>query len=163
MLRCKIKQMDVLFFLLNGKRYNTIIRREQSKEGKNCYIKDEELKKNFEKISKGSPPRAKINNIINFLMRSNILSNTWSKLEIIDEMYKRKIDKELSFHINVLYGMGSKGINLNKKGIIPPILFLPLIDYEQFKYFVKVMQIADREKTYNIHKQQEYLHNFFKK
>ncbi|SBT70330.1 conserved Plasmodium protein, unknown function, partial [Plasmodium malariae] len=123
----------------------------------------ENLKKSFEKISTGTPPRAKINNILNFLVNSKMLNSNWSKLEIIDELYRRKVDKKLSFHLNVLYGLGSKGIHLNKKGIISPILFLPLLDYHQFQCIVQIMKIADKEKQLGVHEQNEFIENFFKK
>ncbi|CRG98529.1 conserved Plasmodium protein, unknown function [Plasmodium relictum] len=149
-----------LFFLIKK---TNIIKRDIYTLKKNFHLYDEDLKSSFEKISKGSPPRAKINQIINFLLHSKILSCNWTKLEIIDEIYKRKIDKTLTFHLNVLYGMGSKGIHLNKKGIISPILFLPLLDYNQFKYIVQVMKVADKERKYKIHTQNEFINNFFKK
>ncbi|GAW79221.1 hypothetical protein, conserved [Plasmodium gonderi] len=152
------------------KRYELIRRRIVTIKGyskgadKNSPLNDESLKKAFEKISIGSsPPRAKINSILNFLLTSNILNSNWSKLQIIDELYKRKMDKKLLFHLNVLYGLGSKGINLRKKGIISPILFYPLLDYGQFAYIVQVMKIADKEKQLGIHIHEDFIQNFFKK
>ncbi|CRG98113.1 conserved Plasmodium protein, unknown function [Plasmodium gallinaceum] len=151
-----------LFHFILFKKIN-IIKRDTHTLKKKFHLYDEDLKKSFEKISKGVPPRANINKIIDFLLHSEILSCNWTKLEIIDEIYKRKIDKTLSFHLNVLYGLGSKGIHLNKKGIISPILFLPLLDYDQFKYMVEVMKVADKEKKFMVHKQNEFINNFFKK
>ncbi|SCA48337.1 conserved Plasmodium protein, unknown function [Plasmodium ovale] len=127
--------------------------------GKLC---DDRLKRSFERIATGSPPRAKINSILNFLLHSKMLSSNWSKGEMIDELYKRQIDKKLSFHLNVLYGLGSKGLHMNKKGIVSPVLFYPLMDYDQFRCIVQVMQVADKEKRCGIHEQNEFFCNFFK-
>ncbi|SCM03449.1 conserved Plasmodium protein, unknown function [Plasmodium chabaudi chabaudi] len=124
---------------------------------------DENLKKSFEKIAIGNPPRAKINSILNFLIKSKILNTEWSKSQIIDEIYKRRVDKQLSFHLNVLYGLGSKGIHLNKKGIVSPVLFYPLMDYDQFKTIVQVMQVADKERKLGICEEKQFFENLFKK
>lgn len=123
---------------------------------------EEELKNCFNKMAIGNPGRVKINRIINFLLSSNLLQAKWTHTEIVDEIYKRKIDKTLLFHLHVLYGLGSKGINLRKKSLVSPILFLPLLDYEQFKYIIQVMKIADKERQCNLHEQNEFLHNFFR-
>ncbi|ANQ06224.1 Uncharacterized protein PCOAH_00006080 [Plasmodium coatneyi] len=147
----------------------------------NSPFNDEFLKKAFERISMGSPspsssssfsssspassvapPRAKINSVLNFLLCSKILHTKWSKLELIDELYKRKIDKTLSFHLNVLYGLGSKGIHLRRKGIISPVLFQPLLDYSQFVYIVQVMKIADRERQAGTQEQADFVRSFFR-
>ncbi|KJP88385.1 hypothetical protein AK88_02001 [Plasmodium fragile] len=144
----------------------------------NTLFNDEYLKKAFERISIGSPsqssaslssapssvapPRAKINSVLNFLLSSNLLRTRWSKLEIIDELYKRRVDKKLSFHLNVLYGLGSKGLHLRRKGIISPVLFQPLLDYNQFVYIVQVMKIADRERQAGTQKQADFVRSFFR-
>ncbi|GAB64706.1 hypothetical protein PCYB_031190 [Plasmodium cynomolgi strain B] len=144
----------------------------------NSLFNDESLKKAFERISVGSPspsssslpsppssvapPRAKINSILNFLLSSNMLYAKWSKLEIIDELYKRRVDNKLLFHLNALYGLGSKGLHLRRKGIISPVLFQPLLDYSQFVYIVQVMKIADRERQAGTQEQADFVRSFFR-
>lgn len=151
----------------------------------NSLFDDESLKKAFARVSIGSsspsssslssppptsspspsavaPPRAKINSVLNFLLSSNMLQAKWSKLEIIDELYRRRVDKKLSFHLHVLYGLGSKGLHLRRKGIISPVLFQPLLDYSQFAYIVQVMKIADRERQIGTHEQADFVRSFFR-
>ncbi|EUD64835.1 hypothetical protein C922_04782 [Plasmodium inui San Antonio 1] len=149
-------------------------------QGKSLF-NDESLKKAFERVSIGSPtplsaslpsspspsssvspPRAKINSVLNFLLSSKMLHAKWSKLEIIDELYKRKVDKKLSFHLHVLYGLGSKGLHLRRKGIISPVLFQPLLDYSQFVYIVQIMKIADRERLAGTQEQADFVRSFFR-
>ncbi|EDL43653.1 hypothetical protein, conserved [Plasmodium vivax] len=120
----------------------------------NSLFDDESLKKAFARVSIGS--------VLNFLLSSNMLQAKWSKLEIIDELYRRRVDKKLSFHLHVLYGLGSKGLHLRRKGIISPVLFQPLLDYSQFAYIVQVMKIADRERQIGTHEQADFVRSFFR-
>ncbi|CAA9986450.1 conserved Plasmodium protein, unknown function [Plasmodium knowlesi strain H] len=144
----------------------------------NSLFNEESLKKAFVRISIGSPspssasmpspsssvapPRAKINSVLNFLLSSKILHTKWTKLGIIDELYKRRVDNKLSFHLNVLYGLGSKGLHLRRKGIISPVLFQPLVDYNQFVYIVQVMKIADKERQAGTQEQADFIRSFFR-
>lgn len=162
-MRLQLRRLSVSFFMFQKSKLFFSTYNEKHTEYKNSLISDELLKKDFEKIAIGNPPRAKINKIINFLIKSNILNKKWTHLEIVDEIYKRKIDKDLLFHLNVLYGLGSKGLHLKKKALISPSLFLPLLDFEQFKYLVKVIQLADKERQLKVHEEKEFIETFFKK
>ncbi|VWU50182.1 conserved protein, unknown function [Hepatocystis sp. ex Piliocolobus tephrosceles] len=160
---CVIANVQRKFVTTNTKTSDTIKINDSSNNSSNTND-DLKLQKLFKTVSTGSPPRAKLNSIINVLLYSNILSTMlWSKVDILNELYNRRIDKKLNFHLNVLYGLGSKGINFNKKGIVNPVLFYPLLDYDQFRCIVQVMQVADKEKKYKIHEEHESLEKLFKK
>lgn len=144
-----------LFFTTNNKE-------DIEKKIYNATVTDDLLKSHFAKISEGKPPRAKLNKVIVFLTKSDILNTKWTHLEVIDEIYKRRIDNDLLFHLNVLYGLGSKGMHLNKKALVSPTLFLPLLDFDQFRYIVRIIQLADKERKLKLHEQKEHIEKFFK-